>query len=396
MKRNIFLLFLILFSGFCLNAQLVVSEELAIKDNDIMAARMNDKEPIYRNGEAIPYAIVRVGLVEPNASFEVNASLEKDWVLKQEFKDNEYWVYLPAGVRSFTVKTKRFRPLHYNFPAPVEARNVYVMAIKRPDGEKYKGNLHISSNVPEAEIYVDGTKVSDGTPFTYTGDAGLHQIELKAPGYDPQTREIDIPMGQSANVTINLFAAGSLSVDGVGYGMVPVESTSFMMGSPMNYYTQPQRKVSLRPFSIGSTLVSVDLWEKVMGAADERIKGENGQVVNVSYDEIQDFISALNSKTGKEFRLPTEAEWEYTALNGKSLGISDIGSMMEWCRDWFGKYAINDITNPQGPEEGVLRVVRGGSEYNDADPVYNMPAFRWRKDPSKASPRISFRLVQDN
>jgi len=390
MKRNLILILLWLLTGMGLHAQLIVAEECKVKDGDYTANRLNKLEPHIENGDTIPYAIVKIGLVEPNATFDSR------WLLKQEFKGNEYWVYFPEGVKSVTVKTKRFTPLHYKFPEPIKAYSTYVMTIHRPEGEKYKGDLHISSNVPTAEVYVDGAKVSDGTPFTYTGDAGVHMIELKAEGYDPQSRQIDVPMGQELDVTINLFAAGSLSVDGVSYGMVPVEATTFTMGAPLNYYSRPVRSVSLRPFSAGSMMVSVDLWEKVMGEADSRIKGENGKVVNISYDEIQDFITALNAQTGKEFRLPTEAEWEYMAKNARRLGITDICSSMEWCQDWFGKYSLNDTTNPQGPETGVLRSVRGGAEYSDSDPAYSNPAFRWRKQPDKSSPQISFRLVQDN
>lgn len=390
MRRHIIIPLLLLLTALSGNAQLIVSEDCKIKDGDVTARKLNVDDPYVMDGDTIPFALVRVGLVEPGATFESR------WVLKSEFKENEYWVFFAPGVKSVTIKTKRFTPLHYKFPEPLEANNTYVMMIQRPQGEKYKGNLHISSNVPQADIYVDGTKVSDGTPFTYTGDAGLHLIELKADGYDPQSRQIDIPMGQEMDVTINLFAEGSLSVDGVGYGLVPVAAANFSMGGPLNYYTEPIRYVSLRPFSVGSTLVSVDLWEKVMGEADPRIKGANGQVVNVSYDEIQDFISALNAKTGIEFRLPTEAEWEYMMMNAAKLGISDIGSSMEWCLDWFGKYSPSDTTNPRGPEEGVLRSVRGGSEYNDPDPAYNNPLYRWRKQSDKSSPGISFRLVQDN
>lgn len=389
MRRKAFFVFLLLFTNLCLHAQLTVAEECTIKDGDITAYRLNDQQPIIIDGDTIPFALVRVGLVEPNATFD------SKWVLIQEYKDNEYWVYLMDGVKSVTIKTKRFTPLHYKFPEALKAKSTYVMSIHKPEGEKYKGNLHISSNVPQAEVYVDGTKVSDGTPFTYTGDAGMHRIELRADGYDSQSRQIDVPMGQLLNVTINLFAAGSLSVDGVSYGMVPVEATSFMMGGKVNYYTEPVRKVSLRPFSVGSMLVSVDLWEKVMGDSERDIRGENGQVVNVSYDEIQDFIAAINSKTGKEFRLPTEAEWEYMIQNARSIGIADIGSSMEWCNDWFGKYSLSDTTNPQGPENGVMRSVRGGSEYDDFDPIYKNYKFRWRKQPDKTSPQISFRLVQD-
>lgn len=391
MIRNIICSLLALLSSLCMHAQLTVAEDCAIKDGDITAYRMNDLDPyINEDGDTIPFAIVRVGLVEPNATFD------SKWVLKQEFKDGEYWVYFMEGVKSVTVKTKRFTPLHYKFPEALKAKSTYVMSIHRPEGEKYKGQLNISSNVPQAQVYVDGAKVSDGTPFTYTGEGGTHLVELKADGYDTQSRQIDVPMGQQLNVTINLFTTGSLSVDGVGYGMVPIEAKTFTMGDQTNYYTMPVRKISLRPFSAGITLVSVDLWEKVMGEADSRIKGSDGQIINVSYDEIQDFITALNAKTGKEFRLPTEAEWEFMVKNARNLGIHDIGSSMEWCNDWFGKYSLNDTTNPQGPEEGVLRSVRGGSEYTDSDPIYTMPTYRWRKQPDKSSPLISFRLVMDN
>lgn len=388
MKKALFTLVCAM-SALCSNAQLVVAEECKLKEGDLTARRMNDKEPIVMDGDTVPYAIVRVGLAEPNATFD------NRWVLKQEYNDSEYWVYIADGVRSVTIKTKRFTPLHYKFPEPLQAKNVYTLMIHKPEGEKYKGTLNISSNVADADVYVDGTKVSDGTPFTYTGEGGMHTVELKAEGYDPQARQIDLPMGQQLNVTINLFAEGSLSVDGVGYGMVPIPAATFSMGDMSLYYSKPVRNVSLRPFSAGSMLVSADLWEKVMDDSDSRKRGENGEVVNVSYDEVQDFISALNAKTGKEFRLPTEAEWEYLRKNAERHGISDIGSKMEWCGDWFGQYTLEDSTNPQGPSKGIMRSVRGGSEYTDMDPTYSLPYYRWRKLPEQSSEKISFRLVED-
>lgn len=156
MKRYLLILFLSIVSHLCLYAQLSVGEECAVKDGDITAYRLNDQQPITIDGDTIPFALVRVGLVEPNATFD------SKWVLKQEFKDNEYWVYFMEGVKSVTIKTKRFTPLHYKFPEPLKAKNTYVMSIQRPDSEKYKGNLHITSNVPHADIYVDGSKVKIG------------------------------------------------------------------------------------------------------------------------------------------------------------------------------------------------------------------------------------------
>ena len=377
----------------CAQAQLKVANDCTLQQQDITAYRLNDQAP-YMNeyGDTIPFALLRVGLAEPNVTFEGPEYIKHEY----KEKDGEYWVYMMDGARqSLTIKTRRFTPLRYKFPEPLKAKCTYTMAIHKPGGEKYKGTLNILSNVPKADIYVDGVKVSDGVPFAYVGEGGVHHIELKAEGYDSQARDVEVLTSQVTNITINLFAAGALNIDGVGYGMVPIEASSFMMGSLLNYYTGPQRNVKLKPFYAGSTLVSVDLWQKVMGSAEDRIKGANGQVVNVSYDEIMDFISALNQRTGKEFRLPTEAEWEYLAQNSTKYGISDITTTMEWCGDWFGKYSLSDSSNPKGPETGILRVVRGGTEYEDIDPSYRDLTFRWRKQPDKSSPKISFRLVSD-
>lgn len=389
MKKLFFLLLFTWLWSITTWAQLTVAEECSLKEGDITAYRMNDQKPILIDSDTIPYAIVRVGLAEPNVVFDSR------WVLKQEYVDNEYWVYFMEGVKSVTIKSKRFAPLHYRFPLALEAKNTYVMTLRKPDGDKYKSTLNVGSNIAKAQIYIDGVKVSDGTPFTYIGEAGPHKVELKADGYEPQERDVNLPTGQQTDITINLFKAGALSVDGVSYGMVPVEATTFTMGSSDYYYSTPPRRVSLRPFTVGSTFVSVALWEKVMGPADDLIKGPKGRVVNVSYDQILDFIAALNSKTGNEYRLPTEAEWEYVCRNSARLGVDDMGEMLEWCNDWFGIYTLDDSMNPQGPDSGIMRSVRGGSEYANEAYIYSQPFYRWHKQPHLYSPRIAFRLVQD-
>ena len=145
------------------------------------------------------------------------------------------------------------------------------------------------------------------------------------------------------------------------------------------------------------------LWEAVMGSNPSDSKGGNLPVECVSWNDCQVFIQNLNQLTGKQFRLPTEAEWEYAARGGrksrgyKYAGSNDIGSVAwywdnsgngthpvatkqanelgvydmsgnvwEWCSDWFGDYQSSSQSDPQGPSSGFYRVGRSGSYYGSA------------------------------
>ena len=140
-----------------------------------------------------------------------------------------------------------------------------------------------------------------------------------------------------------------------------------------------------------------------MGSNPSNHKGDNLPVENVSWNDCQVFIQKLNQLTGKQFRLPTEAEWEYAARGGrksrgyKYAGSNDIGSVAwywdnsgngthpvatkqanelgvydmsgnvwEWCSDWYGDYQSSSQSDPQGPSSGFCRVIRGGSCYINA------------------------------
>jgi formylglycine-generating enzyme required for sulfatase activity len=190
--------------------------------------------------------------------------------------------------------------------------------------------------------------------------------------------------------------------------MVFVQGGAFSMGctseqSDCSSDEQPVHKVTVNSFNIGKYEVTQAQWEALMGANPSSFKGDKLPVENVSWDDVQEFIRRLNAATGKQYRLPTEAEWEYTARGGdkskgyrysgnnnidniawsesnsgsathavgtkqaNELGIYDMsGNVWEWCNDWYGDYSTSTQTNPTGPASGSYRVFRGGSWGLDA------------------------------
>ena len=201
----------------------------------------------------------------------------------------------------------------------------------------------------------------------------------------------------------------SLTVNGVIFEMVYVEGGTFDMGATTEQGSdaesdeKPVHSVTLDGYYIGKCEVTQELWEAVMGSNPSNFRGAQNPVESVSWNDCQNFIKKLNSLTGRTFRLPTEAEWEYAARGGNKsrhykysgsnnifdvawhdgnsgdkthavgtrtaneLGIYDMsGNVWEWCSDWYGFYSAGAQTNPQGPSSDSCRVLRGGSWGNDA------------------------------
>ena len=222
--------------------------------------------------------------------------------------------------------------------------------------------------------------------------------------------------------------------------MVFVEGGTFQMGATSEQGSdaeddeKPVHTVTVSSFYIGKTEVTQNLWMAVMGGNPSYFKkGGNYPVENVSWDDIQEFLSKLNAVTGKKYRLPTEAEWEYAARGGnKSSGykysgsnnIGDVawydgawydgnsseethlvatkapnelgiyamaGNVWEWCQDWYGGYTSSSQTNPQGASSGSFRVLRGGSWYLSARLC--RVSYRISSYPDSRYDDIGFRLV---
>ena len=291
-----------------------------------------------------------------------------------------------------------------------------------------QGNLSVNYKPFGADVYVDGKKLGQ-SPRVFNGLlVGNHQVEVRKDGYATDRKTISISEGQTASITGTLasnavassntsgyssssssMASGSNAIsipvkDGISIDMVKVEAGTFMMGATSEMkdpYSdeKPVHQVTLtNDYYMGKYEVTQALWQAVMGSNPSNFKGDNLPVETVNWNDCQEFISKLNSLTGRKFRLPTEAEWEYAARGGKKsrgyqysgsrkisdvawyegnsrskthpvgrkqaneLGIYDMsGNVWEWCSDWYGSYSSSSQTNPMGSDSGAKRVRRGGS-----------------------------------
>jgi formylglycine-generating enzyme required for sulfatase activity len=195
--------------------------------------------------------------------------------------------------------------------------------------------------------------------------------------------------------------------DGLGNGvrleMISLPGGTFEMGSPNGQgvdHEYPKHSVRVSPFAIGKYEVTQAQWQAVMGNNPSHFKGKTLPVEQVSWDDVVKFCQKLHEKTGKNYRLPTEAEWEYAARSGSTgrwsfgndrslveeygwhssnsndrthpvgqkkpnaFGLYDTeGNVFEWVQDWYNDdyYKQKVFDNPQGPSSGEGKVFRGSS-----------------------------------
>jgi formylglycine-generating enzyme required for sulfatase activity len=215
--------------------------------------------------------------------------------------------------------------------------------------------------------------------------------------------------------------------------MVLIPAGKFIMGSPASekgrFDNETQHEVTLtKPFYMGKYEVTQEQWEAVMGDNPSETIGAKLPVINVSWEDCQEFIKKLNAKTKGGYRLPTEAEWEYAARAGtktaysfgdiitpkdanygeskidkpvavgsykpNAFGLYDMhGNVREWVGDWIDKYPKGPVTDPLGPDSGELRVMRSGSFHFLDSVVY--PSIRYSFSPTiRILDNAGFRLVR--
>ena len=320
--------------------------------------------------------------------------------------------------------------------------------VKPAESKPVTGSLSVNSNPSGATVLIDG-KERGTTPVELSNlPLGKHQLKVQKQGYEDLTQTVTVKEGQTSELILALSAkpeepvpskvvqqpqsavsnaasssvsssssasSQTITVNGISFKMVKVEGGTFQMGSnDSDAYSdeKPVHSVTLSDYYIGETEVTQALWEAVMGTtvSQQRDKADKSwslygvggsyPMYYVSWEECQAFIRELNRLTGKHFRLPTEAEWEYAARGGRKstgakyagsdavstvawytdnsgstthpvkgkrpneLGLYDMsGNVWEWCQDWKGSYSSGSQTNPKGPTTGSGRVNRGGGWY---------------------------------
>ena len=223
--------------------------------------------------------------------------------------------------------------------------------------------------------------------------------------------------------------------------MVKIPGGTFIMGDERGIGEpdeKPTRKITIRSFNISRTEITVAQWKvfcketnRNMPLTPEWGWNDDHPIVSVTALEADDYCVWLSKKTGKNFRLPTEAEWEFAARGGmkskgyifsgsndldqvgwsvsnsegsthpvaqkvpNELGLYDMsGNAWEWCSDWLDLYDTLQVDNPQGPKEGTFRVRRGGSW--DAKEKNCRNTYRLSNSPRRSFHSIGVRVASSN
>ena len=442
-------------------------EMFKLAENDISAQTQPRKDLNDRN-----CALVKVQFVGTISEVEGNV------VKPLGNHGNETWVYMPQGSRQLKLLTQSYLPVMVTFAdygvEKLESNRTYVLVMTKPMAsvEQQKQTLTIRYTPSSATVLVDNKMVrgsngvariilpvgqhtyivaSDG----YESEEGMVKLKASAPS-DLQIRlskeavaaasnandviqdnvstsstsssstQSATPSSDFSSISSVLSGSNEISIpvkNGITIDMVKVEAGTFMMGATSEMQNpkddeKPVHQVTLtNDYYMGKYEVTQALWKAVMRSNPSIFKGDKLPVDFVSWNDCQEFISKLNCMTGRNFRLPTEAEWEYAARGGmksrgyqfsgssnlsdvawywynskkkthpvgtkqaNELGIYDMsGNVREWCQDWYDSYSSLSQINPIGPTNGVRRVIRGGCWGNDEEYYLNL-SYRYSATP---------------
>ena len=412
----------------------------------IMKLAIGEVQTMVRQAPTSQYVVFQV--TPPNAVVELDGE-------KLNTNDGMAMKMMPFGTYDYRVDASDYKPevgkVTVNDPKNKHVVNVTLKPSMVPV------TLTVDN---EAEIWVNGELKGTGS-WQGNLDVGTCEIETRKANH----RSVSVTRDIQGSSTIRLLAPPPIlsekdckviTVGNVSFTMIRVDGGTFTMGATSEQVEdarddeKPAHQVTLSTYYIGETEVTQALWQAVMGKNPSGFKGDNRPVEQVSWNDCQSFIKQLNKKTGLNFRLPTEAEWEYAARGGSKsrgykyagsntsdivawlaensldkgrdspdfgthdvatkqaneLGIYDMsGNVWEWCSDWFGSYTNSPQTNPTGPIKGSSkrqylfdgtdpdpeRIQRGGS-WNFTDERCRL-SFRDSNLPSNKNYFLGLRLA---
>ena len=338
----------------------------------------------------------RSGAVDDNQIAELGKQYGADCVCVVDITHVDSYLYVATRMIDVTLSTSQRAgdAENTNYSSPVDLRKTVTAAVKKMEG------INTGNN--------------NGNGNSYYGNA--------APGQ---------------NYTENAF--------GINMKMVYVQGGSYNMGctgeqgGDCDADEKTVRYVTVSDFYIGQFEITQAQWQAVMGTSVYQQQSKAGgsstygtgndyPMYYVSWEEAKEFCRRLSQQTGKTYRLPTEAEWEYAARGGKKtqntkyaggysldyvgwytsnsggkthavgtknaneLGIYDMsGNVWEWCEDWYGDYRSYDTDNPTGASSGSSRVLRGGSW--DYGAAYCRVSNRDNRSPGYRFSGLGFRVV---
>ncbi len=379
----------------------------------------NQKVTNYKNAKLAPQ-LVKIKVVMPKAE-----PLEQQIVLKRNDKQViDMFPNVQTGSLQIAV-------------TPFDA----VLEITGDAGEKYgTTGTHLFEDIPigtyTIKVSASSYSTATETVIVKTGETCNKTVKLNKPiaatNEKSLVKKTETSI-ESAKELTNTNPAISEGINTGGIEMIFVKGGTFTMGctseqSNCGDNEKPIHMVTLNDFQIGKYEVTQKQWQAVMGNNPSHFKGDNLPVERVSWYDVQEFIKKLNLKTGKKYRLPTEAEWEYAARSGptssqtlysgsnkinevawysdnsgsttnpvgqkkaNALGIYDMsGNVWEWCSDWYVDYSSGSQSNQQGSSSGTHRVGRGGGWYGE--PQYCRVTFRNYYFAGYSSDYLGFRLA---
>ena len=297
-------------------------------------------------------------------------------------------------------------------------------------GDEWRDTFSVAAGKPN-EIFVDVLYAIDAGRAVLAGikNSSLLAVTAGSRKAEPGTK---IAQKQATDLEKEQAAASALFA-----GMLPIKGGTFVMGNNKSPSAdETEHPVLLNSFYISKYEVTQEQWEGIMGYNPSVHKDCPAcPVENISWEEAMVFVRKLNGITGRKFRLPTEAEWEYVArMGGKAeidkaggaeayirkaawaftnsenkthpvgkkqpnvSGVFDLfGNVSEWCMDWYGAFFYKeDFTekDPAGPPLGKDKVIRGGN-YKDFAGDRFRPSFRNKANPKAKGSEIGLRLVME-